>query len=143
MPELRTKPASPAARPGHSLAWKTLRGAAAVAFVLGVINAIPAVQNSPVVERAATGAFMLGLVILSGLVLYGVWQLERWALWAGGIMAGMILGIIPFSFLLRVNGQSLSFSTFDIIVACLQCGAYAAFLVGLFLLRAERTHAER
>ncbi|HEU4754378.1 MAG TPA: hypothetical protein VFU47_14820 [Armatimonadota bacterium] len=125
---------------GREVAWRTLRWASAAILFLQLVDAAGNVRDMPPHLRAGAALFSFGWVTLIAILVYGVWKQARWALWVGGILAGVSVVLLPVSTLgvLQVGSVEIGTSPLESLFAWLQTAANAAFLVGLVLLRRAR-----
>jgi hypothetical protein len=119
------------------MGWKVLRLATAAALALVVIEGITNVIDAEPGLRPGVAMFMFGLVVFSGIVLYGVWERARWALWIGGAVSALLLLSVPFLLLAALQSKGFPVTPLSIGLTIVQCLACGAFLAGIVLLRQE------
>jgi len=131
--------------PGRSSrGWRILQAAATAGFILAVA-ALGSVATAEPHLRAPAALLLGGLTAIRGLVAYGARRQARWAAWAGGVLAGVLvlwLGfMLPVAGLLAAAGGSIEVSLPPLFLALAvgQAAANVAFLYGLLVLRRERS----
>ncbi len=138
-PEIPIHPGD-GADPGRGkLAWNLLLTAAVAATLVATAAAIVTFATSDATVRGATVLVPAGLMLLRGLVVYGIRMRGRWALWTGALLALLSL---PAPLLAGVSVEApavkLELTGASLVLAWLNAGMGAFFLVALLLLALAR-----
>lgn len=121
--------------PTGKLAWSLLLAAAAAAALVAAAGMVITFATSDAALRAVAAMVPAGLLCLRCLVVYGVGQRGRWALWTGALLGLLSL---PAPLLAGISVEApavkLELTGVSMVLAWLNAATGLLFLVGLALL---------
>ena len=126
-----------------SAGWRIARVAFLVALALEVADGlIGLLETDP--SLRVSGLATAGQLALVGLAAYGVWRRTRWGAWLGGVIAVLVVVLLPLSLLapqtrtMEIGPAQIGASPLSLVVMGTKILAYAVFLAGLLRARFAR-----
>src|SRR5207249_8342702 len=90
---------SPVAEETGARGWRIIQAATGAALLLELLDGVALILESQPDLRLAAALVTAGLLLLLGVIAYGVWRRARWAAWVGGALSGLAVLLLSTSLL--------------------------------------------